>query len=82
MTIFDVRDLAFILSTNLQVNDLHSEKVIEISNEVRRMRIAGKDDSDISLYLRREIEGQKLSIVSDLGKAKKFLKDLQGMQKK
>jgi hypothetical protein len=68
--VFDVRDLAFILSTNLRINDLESHKVIEIANEVRRMRITGQDDNDISLYLRREIEGQKLSIVSDLGKAK------------
>lgn len=68
--VFDVRDLAFILSTNLRINDLESEKVIDIANEVRRMRIAGKEDADISLFLRREIEGQKLTIVNDLGKAK------------
>ena len=68
--IFDVRDLAFILSTGLRINDLESQKVIEIANEVGRMRIACKGDDEISLFLRREIEGQKLTIVNDLGKAK------------
>jgi len=68
--IFDVRDLAFILSTNLRINDLDSEKVVEIANEVRRMRIAGVEDEEISLFLRREIEGQKLDIVKDLSMAK------------
>ncbi|MCX6249831.1 MAG: hypothetical protein NTX61_03670 [Bacteroidetes bacterium] len=68
--IFDVRDLAFILSTNLRINDLDSEKVVEIANTVRRMRIAGEKDEEISLFLRREIEGQKLTIVKDLNAAK------------
>ena len=68
--IFDVRDLAFILSTGLRINDLESEKVVEIAKSVRRMRIAGVDDEEISLFLRREIEGQKLEIAKDLSQAK------------
>ena len=68
--IFDVRDLSFILSTNLRINELGSSKVVEIANTVRKMRIAGTDDNEISLFLRREVEGQKLNIVNDLGQAK------------
>lgn len=69
-SIFDVRDLSFILSTKLRINELDNDKVIEIANEVRRMRVAGKDDGEISLFLRREIEGQKLTFASDINKAK------------
>ncbi len=68
--VFDVRDLSFILSTNLRINDLESIKVIEIANEVRKMRIAGKDDEEISLFLRREIEGQKFTLTSEVAIAK------------
>jgi len=68
--VFDVRDLAFILSTNLRINDLESHKVISIANEVRRMKLSGQEDDEISLFLRREIEGQKLTLVNDLGQAK------------
>lgn len=68
--IFDVRDLAFILSTDLRINDLESEQVVEIASAVRRMRIAGVEDDEISLFLRREIEGRKLGMVKDLSQAR------------
>ena len=68
--LFDVRDLAFILSTNLRINDLESGKVIEIANAVRRMRVSGQDDQDISLFLRREVEGQKITLANELGHAR------------
>jgi hypothetical protein len=68
--VFDVRDLAFILSTNLRINDLESERVIEIAKGVRSMRIAGKEDDEISLFLRREIEGEKIEVVKDLRASK------------
>lgn len=68
--VFDVRDLAFILSTNLRINDLENKRVVEIANGVRKMRISGEADAEISLFLRREIEGEKIEIVKDLNKAK------------
>lgn len=68
--VFDVRDLAFILSTNLRINDLDNQRVVEIAKGVRRMRVSGVDDNEISLFLRREIEGEKIEIVKDLNKAK------------
>ena len=68
--IFDVRDLAFILGTDLRINDLESTQVVEIASSVRRMRIAGVEDNEISLFLRREIEGQKLGMVKDLSLAR------------
>lgn len=63
---YDVRDLAFILSTNLKINDLEPARVIEIVKEVRKMRIANEPDEEIALFLRRVIEGDKLTMSRDL----------------
>lgn len=63
---FQVQDLAFILDANLKINELGEEKVKEIAREVKRMRIRGEADEMISLYLRRQLEGEKLVLNEDL----------------
>lgn len=63
---YDVRDLAFILSTNLKINDLSPDRVAEIAKDVRKMRIANEPDEEIALFLRRVIEGDKLTMSRDL----------------
>lgn len=67
---YELQDLAFILSTDTKVNELESEKVIEVAREVKRMRIAGKEDEQIALYLRRVIEGEKIGIIQDINKVR------------
>lgn len=67
---FEVRDLAFILNTDTKVNELPEERVIEIAKEIKRRRIAGEDDEALALFLRRVIEGDKLSITREYAQAK------------
>jgi hypothetical protein len=59
---FEIEDLSFILSTNIQINQLPNETIIEIAKEVRRMRVSGKTDEEISLYLRRQFEKEKFTL--------------------
>jgi hypothetical protein len=49
---FEVRDLAFILRTNIKINELPNEKVIEVAKEVKRLRVSGEDEEHVALYLR------------------------------
>lgn len=67
---FEVRDLAFMLSTNTNIHQLPDDKVIEIAQQVKRQRICGVDDETISLFLRRTIEGTKIGIAKDLEEAR------------
>lgn len=63
---FELQDLAFILSTDTRVNELPNDKVIEAAREVKKMRIAGIDEEQVALYLRRIIEGEKVGIIKDI----------------
>lgn len=67
---FAMNDLAFILNSHIKVNELPNEKVIEVAKEVKKMRIAGESNEDISLHLRRVLEGEKLSFSKDIYEAK------------
>ena len=66
---FEAKDLAFILRTNIKVNELPNDKVIEVAKEVKRLRIAGEEEEDIALYLRRFMEGDTVSMVKDIAEA-------------
>ena len=66
---FEVKDLAFILRTNIKVNELPNEKVIEVAKEVKRLRVAGEDEENVALYLRRFIEGDTIGMVRDVEEA-------------
>jgi hypothetical protein len=60
---FEVKDLAFILRTNIKINELPNERVIEVAKEVKRLRISGEDEEGLALYLRRIIEGDTIGLV-------------------
>lgn len=66
---FEVKDLAFILRTNIKVNELSNEKVIDVAKEVKRLRIAGEEEENIALYLRRFMEGDTLSMYKEIEEA-------------
>lgn len=66
---FQIKDLAFILRTNIKVHELPNERVIEIANEVKRLRISGEEEEDIALYLRRYIEGETVEMVREVEEA-------------
>ncbi len=63
---FEVKDLAFILRTNIKVNELSNEKVIEVAKEVKRLRVAGEEEENVALYLRRFIEGDTVGMVKEV----------------
>jgi rRNA-processing protein FCF1 len=63
---FEVKDLAFILRTNIKVNELPNEKVIEVAKEVKRLRIAGEEEENVALYLRRFMEGDTVGMVKEV----------------
>ena len=63
---FEVKDLAFILRTNIKINELPNDKVIEVAKEVKRLRVAGEEEESVALYLRRFIEGDTIGMVKEI----------------
>lgn len=63
---FEVKDLAFILRTNIKVNELPNDKVIEVAKEVKRLRVAGEEEENVALYLRRFMEGDNVEMVKEV----------------
>jgi hypothetical protein len=68
---FEIADLAFILESDTKINLLESAKVIEIATNVKRKRLSGEEYEIISLYLRREIESEKLELTRDIEEAER-----------
>jgi hypothetical protein len=66
---FEVKDLAFILRTNIKINELPNEKVIEVAKEVKKLRVAGEEEESVALYLRRFIEGETTVMVKEVEEA-------------
>lgn len=66
---FEIKDLAFILRTNIKVNELSNEKVIEVAKEVKRLRVSGEEEENVALYLRRFIEGDTIEMVKEVEEA-------------
>lgn len=66
---FEVRDLAFILRTKIKINELSNDKVIEVATEVKRLRVAGEDEENVALYLRRFMEGDTVGMVREVEEA-------------
>jgi hypothetical protein len=60
---FEVKDLAFILRTNIKINELPNDKVIEVAKEVKRLRVSGEEEESVALFLRRFIEGDTIGMV-------------------
>lgn len=67
---FEVKDLAFILRTNIKVNELSDVRVIEVAREVKRLRVIGEDEENVALYLRRFLEGDTVDLVKSIEEAK------------
>lgn len=63
---FEVKDLAFILRTNIKINELPNDKVIEVAKEVKRLRVSGEDEENVALYLRRFMEGDTIGMVKEV----------------
>jgi hypothetical protein len=63
---FEVKDLAFILRTNIKINELPNDKVIEVAKKVKRLRVSGEDEEDVALFLRRFIEGDTIGMVKEV----------------
>lgn len=66
---FEVKDLAFILRTSIKINELPNDKVIEVAKEVKRLRIAGEEEENVALYLRRFMEGDTIGMVKEVEEA-------------
>lgn len=66
---FEMKDLAFILRTRIKINELPNEKVIEVAKEVKKLRVAGAEEENIALYLRRFMEGDTLGMVKQVEEA-------------
>jgi hypothetical protein len=67
---FEVKDLAFILRTNIKVNELPNDRVIEVAKEVKRLRVAGEEEENVALYLRRFMEGDTVGMVKQVEEAR------------
>lgn len=63
---FEVKDLAFILRTNIKINELPNDKVIEVAKEVKRLRVSGEEEESVALFLRRFIEGDTIGMVKEV----------------
>lgn len=66
---FEIKDLAFILRTNIKVNQLPNERVIEVATEVKKLRIKGVEEEAIALYLRRIMEEDTVGMIKDVQEA-------------
>lgn len=61
---FRVEDLSFILGVNLEIQKLPDDKVISLAKSVNQKLCAGVHADEIALFLRREIESERLSQIS------------------
>ena len=67
---FTVPDLSIMLDKNDQISKLPPAKVAEIAQGIHNKRLLGVSESDITMYMTREIQGAKLEVVEDLAKVK------------
>lgn len=61
---FRVEDLSFILGVNLEIQKMPDDKVIALAKAVNQKMCAGIPSQDIALYLRREIESERLQQIN------------------
>lgn len=61
---FRVEDLSFILGVNLEIQKMPNDKVVALAKSVNQQMCAGVPSHDIALYLRREIEAERLQQIS------------------
>lgn len=58
---FKAEDLYFILETNIEIQSLKKENILEIARNVNRMRILNKPEDDIALEIRRYFQKTKIN---------------------
>jgi hypothetical protein len=62
---FQVADLAKLLDTELQIEQLPADEVINLANKLHHNRSVGMSDEDVSLALNRDFQDVKLKFVED-----------------
>lgn len=62
---FQVADLAKLLDTELQIEQLPADEVIKIANKLHHNRSIGMSDEDVGLALNRDFQDVKLKFVED-----------------
>ncbi|MBR5030946.1 MAG: hypothetical protein IKX63_07600, partial [Muribaculaceae bacterium] len=67
---FQVEDLSFMLDAQLEINKLSNDKVVEIAKIVNQKLSAGEEEEKVNLYLRREIEGERLQNKTEIDQLK------------
>ena len=73
---FEVEDLARMLDANLRLNELDSDLIMNIAHNVKRMRINGETDEEISLFLNRSLTKESLLYDERLKKDMAEIKDI------
>jgi len=63
---FTIEDLSYMLDTKIQIDELDDESINEIATGLNKLRIEGKTDEEIGLFLRRSFQKEKLKMKSDL----------------
>ncbi|MBC8526790.1 MAG: hypothetical protein H8D22_08030, partial [Candidatus Cloacimonetes bacterium] len=71
---FQPEDLSRMLDVEEKFSELQKEKIIKIAKKVNKLRISGKKDRDINLFLTRSFESEKKNILSDVTELKTKLK--------
>ena len=67
---FCIEDLAYILDTQLDINKLPADKVVEIAKYVNHKKLEGVPDEEIRLYIRRELNSSKISVSMEAEEAR------------
>lgn len=62
---FQVADLAKLLDTELQIEQLPADEVIKLANNLHHNRSVGMNDEEVSLSLNRDFQDVKLKFVED-----------------
>jgi hypothetical protein len=70
---FEVADLAKLLDTERQIEQLPAEEVIKMANNLHHNRSKGLNDEEVSLALNREFQDVKLKFVDDFDTAQNNL---------
>ena len=70
---FEVADLAKLLDTELQIEQLPAEEVIKMANNLHHNRSKGLNDEEVSLALNREFQDVKLKFIDDFDTAQNNL---------
>ncbi len=71
--VFEIEDLAYLLDTEIQINNLPDDKVVEIASELNKKRLEQKSEDEIGLFIRRKFEKERISLAGSLDQTKREL---------